>query len=150
MSLDPEYMGVLCSDLLDACVLTEKELDWARNVRIPYMGGGSLWVEKWRIDNLVMTALAIGAIKKIERVASSPQRGPQIISDYIDGPMGALKNHADGKIYDSKSKYYKAVKEAGCVVMGNDAPTVCKEPEYKICEKELKRDIAQAYEQLGG
>lgn len=74
----------------------------------------------------------------------------QIISDYINGPMGAVQNQADGKMYDSKSQYYKAVKAAGCVVMGNDTPKEAKGPTANICEKELKRDIAQAINQLGG
>lgn len=75
---------------------------------------------------------------------------PQIISDYINGAGGHVKNMADGKIYDSKSSYYKAVKAAGCVVMGTDAPKEAKPTEYKINERELKQDIAQAIQQLGG
>jgi len=53
-------------------------------------------------------------------------------------------------LYDSKSAYRKELKRQGLVELGNDAPTTCKEPEYKICEKELKRDIAEAIQQLGG
>ena len=33
-----------------------------------------------------------------------------------------VRNPVDGKMYDSKSKYYRAVKDSGCEIMGNDAP----------------------------
>lgn len=74
----------------------------------------------------------------------------QVIGDYINGAGGALKSMADGKMYDSKSAYYKAVKAAGCEIMGNDAPREAKPMEYKINERELKSDIAQSIQQLGG
>lgn len=38
----------------------------------------------------------------------------------ISDDLGAVQNPADGKTYDSKSAYYKAVKDAGCVVLGNE------------------------------
>jgi hypothetical protein len=39
-----------------------------------------------------------------------------VISDHLDYVM----NPADGKRYSSKSKYYKAVRAAGCEIMGSD------------------------------
>ncbi len=42
---------------------------------------------------------------------------PSIISDHLDG----VKNPVDGKVYDSKSAYYQAVKDAGCEIVGNEA-----------------------------
>lgn len=42
---------------------------------------------------------------------------PSIISDHLDG----VKNPVDGKTYDSKSEYYRAVKLAGCEIVGNDS-----------------------------
>lgn len=72
-----------------------------------------------------------------------------VISDDL-GKDGIL-NHADGKMYDSKSQYYKAVKEAGCEVLGNDAPRESNAPQYKNhTEKDIQRDIAQSIQQLGG
>jgi hypothetical protein len=32
-----------------------------------------------------------------------------------------VKNPVDGKLYDSKSAYYRTVKEAGCEIVGNEA-----------------------------
>ena len=43
---------------------------------------------------------------------------PSVISDDL-GTKGVF-NHADMKTYDSKSRYYGAVKAAGCEIMGND------------------------------
>lgn len=73
---------------------------------------------------------------------------PFMISDDL-GIKGIL-NHADGKMYDSKSAYKKAVKAAGLEILGNDAPRDVKPAEPKIDMRELKRDIAQSIQQLGG
>ena len=43
---------------------------------------------------------------------------PFIISDDL-GPNGLL-NHADGRTYTSKAAYVKAVKAAGCEIVGNE------------------------------
>jgi hypothetical protein len=67
---------------------------------------------------------------------------PYIRSDGMD----AIMNHADGKLYDSKSAYYGAVKAAGCEITGD----------YQPPEKEptplgnVKQDIKTAIEQLKG
>jgi len=44
---------------------------------------------------------------------------PMIISDNLDHVM----NMADGKRYSSKAAYYKAVRRAGCEIIGNDTST---------------------------
>ena len=41
-------------------------------------------------------------------------------SDYLPGGVNGILNHADGKRYDSKSQYERAVKAKGCHVVGND------------------------------
>jgi len=51
---------------------------------------------------------------------------PMIIRDGMD----AMFSHADGKTYESKSAYYRAVKEAGCVIVGNDIESHMK-PNYE-------------------
>lgn len=70
-------------------------------------------------------------------------KAPMVISDYV--PTGAIKSMADGKMYDSKSKYYKSVKEAGMVVLGNDAP---RESKKKIDSDLTHRDVKNAIERL--
>lgn len=47
---------------------------------------------------------------------------PHVIRDSLGGLSG-LRNHADGKIYDSKRAYEKAVARAGCVIVGNEQQT---------------------------
>lgn len=57
--------------------------------------------------------------------------------------------HADGKTYDSKSEYYRAVKSKGYEVVGNDTSFLTQELEYNISEKDLHNDIAESMDQLG-
>lgn len=145
------YMNVKCEDLLAQNVVSEAELTWVQNVRIPYNATADEWLDKHLIDRAIKKALASGIVCEVEREEVKTARGPQIISDYINSSAGdAIKSQADGKMYDSKSQYYKSVKDAGCVVLGTDAPTTAKEVDYKINEKELKQDIANAIQQLGG
>ncbi len=66
---------------------------------------------------------------------------PYIRSDGMSPTM----NHADGRVYDSRS-YYAAVKAAGCEIIGNE-----KLPEVKRAEPDitdLKRDVKTAVEQV--
>ena len=46
--------------------------------------------------------------------------GTGVISDYLPGGVNGMLSHADGKRYDSKSQYERAVKAKGCRVVGND------------------------------
>ena len=41
-------------------------------------------------------------------------------SDSLSGGVNGILNHADGKRYDSKSQYNRAVVASGCRVVGND------------------------------
>lgn len=41
-------------------------------------------------------------------------------SDNLPGGVEGIINHADGKRYDSKSQYERAVKAKGCRIVGND------------------------------
>lgn len=40
--------------------------------------------------------------------------------DGLPGGVNGIVNHADGKRYDSKSQYERAVKAGGCRIVGND------------------------------
>ena len=60
--------------------------------------------------------------------------------------MGTILNHADGRLYDSKSAYYRAVKDAGCEIIGNE-----KLPERQVKEpdvKDIARDVKTAIQQV--
>lgn len=67
---------------------------------------------------------------------------PYIRSDGMDPIM----SHADGRMYDSRSAYYAAVKRAGCEIVGNEKLTPNPKPE--LSERELKQDIKTAIEQV--
>jgi len=41
-------------------------------------------------------------------------------SDALPGGVNGIVNHADGKRYDSKSQYERAVRAKGCRIVGND------------------------------
>jgi hypothetical protein len=57
-----------------------------------------------------------------------------------------MVSHADGKTYDSKSTYYKSLKEQGFEIIGNE-----KQPEKKheVDEKRLEASILYAMAQSG-
>ena len=58
--------------------------------------------------------------------------------------MEAIMNHADGRMYDSRSGYERAVKDAGCEIVGNDQPN-----ERQITEvPNVGQDVKTAIEQL--
>lgn len=47
-----------------------------------------------------------------------------IVSDNLPGGVNGMLSHADGKRYDSRSAYEKAVRAKGCRVVGNDLNNV--------------------------
>jgi hypothetical protein len=61
--------------------------------------------------------------------------------------MDALLNHVDGQLYDSRSAYERAIKDAGCEIIG-DAALPSGVPEIRIDEKEIARDVKTAIDQL--
>ena len=68
-------------------------------------------------------------------------KGPMVISDNLDSVL----NHVDGKRYDSKSAYYKAVRHAGCEIIGNEKVEP-KRREYQ--PQNVEQDIARAYQEV--
>lgn len=67
-------------------------------------------------------------------------------SDSLGEGVKGVFNPADGKTYDSRSEYYKAVKAAGCVIMGNNAPKEMAKPKVKNID--WKPAIAETLKQL--
>lgn len=65
----------------------------------------------------------------------------QIISD----SLADVKNPINGKTYDSKSQYYKAVKDAGCTVVGNDAPKI---PKKYSGDHNVRPELRQAVREV--
>lgn len=108
------YCNVDCDQLLS--ILSQEDIDFATTVRIPYNGGAGLWARKHFIDEKIRQALADGVVQEVEREEVGYRHaGFYTQSDYI--ASGELKSMADGKVYDSKSKYYKSLKEQGMVIV---------------------------------
>lgn len=70
--------------------------------------------------------------------------GIQVISDQLGNGVQGVLNHADGKMYDSKSAYHRTLNERGFHVREDkEPPSGVKE--YKPVG--IKQDIAQALKQ---
>jgi len=67
---------------------------------------------------------------------------PMIRADGMD----PIRSMADGRVYDSKSRYYGSVKAAGCEIVGNEKAPFDRRPEF--VSKNVGRDIKNALEQL--
>lgn len=79
------------------------------------------------------------------KVQRSSLPAPYIRSD----GMADTFNPADGRLYDSKSAYERAVREAGCTIVGDDkAFSEPSGPKYEEAPG-LEQDIKDACEQLG-
>lgn len=72
----------------------------------------------------------------------------RIISDSMGYGVRGIKSMADGKQYDSKSEYYKSLKEKGYEVVGNDAPRTQRQDIRG--DFTTKQEVAEAIKQLGG
>lgn len=89
-----------------------------------------------------------------------PQRSefpaPYIQNDNLPGGIHGLRSMADGRMYDSKSRYLRGVKNAGCEVIGNErshTPAGYRPPDNHMTEKRADQIAAeglQRYEQETG
>jgi hypothetical protein len=63
--------------------------------------------------------------RTILKTDSNPDPRVHIISDTLLNKRGkpGVRNHADGQVYDSKRGYEKAVRAAGCEIVGNEKMT---------------------------
>ena len=74
-------------------------------------------------------------------------------SDTLPGGVNGIINHADGKRYDSKSQYERAVRAKGCRIVGNDFKDVTyKTPLERGIRGDfnVKRELKQAVEKVRG
>lgn len=69
--------------------------------------------------------------------------GPHIINDNLDDVM----NHADGKRYSSKRAFEKAVRAAGCEIVGND-PSFKRPKAQEYDGRDIKSDIKRAMDEV--
>lgn len=71
-------------------------------------------------------------------------QGPSIISDDLGAGVNGLRNHADGRMYDGKSAFRQATRDAGCVEVGNEVQRQ-KPPETP--KHEIAETIKRAFEE---
>lgn len=71
--------------------------------------------------------------------ARSDLPAPMIISDHLD----YVQNPADGQTYTSKRSYEKAVRAAGCEIIGNEKPSASARPQMDDPVNDIKQAIEQ-------
>lgn len=82
----------------------------------------------------------------VDRAKQRARAGIHVISDGLDDVL----NMADGKRYSSKAAYYRAVRAAGCEIVGNDTKSL-KSRQRQNSDAALTglgHDIKAAIEQL--
>lgn len=76
-------------------------------------------------EGALLPWVKVAAARRARALATrSELPAPMIIRDGLDGVL----NPCDGKRYDSKGAYYRAVKDAGCVIVGNEAEKMMSAP----------------------
>lgn len=133
---------------LQACdILTVDEIVSYQTAHIAY-NDMKAWRRLMMMQAKITQALEDGVIEETENFVfqDSGVKMFNVISDSVGGGINGIKNMADGKHYDSKSAYRKALRAQGMVEMGTDAP---KEGKKTLdgdfnCEK----DVAQAMRQV--
>lgn len=95
------------------------------------------------MQGLDLSGIVWSPIRKGRRKTPPDRRsllaGPQIISDCMESTM----NHANGKRYDSKSNFRKAVRAAGCDIVGNDTLPQRKPFEPVGVKDDIRRAISE-------
>lgn len=141
------YKDCSIDDLIQSGIIEECEREWV-DKGCPW---GGFEIDKRdrarKIYDDIVAALETGKINEIPRPESYKRGAPYIISDYIGNGINGIKSHVDGKMYDSKSEYYKAVKAAGCFI--SEAGTE-RAKRQETSENEIKQTIKETIEKLGG
>lgn len=145
---DGKYYEITDADA-EQVLDNDEYLFFSSGRRIPYASGGELWVLFDRIQMKLRKAMDDGQINGVELGSVPSGVRIYITSDNIGNGAQGILNPADGKYYDSRSAYYRAVKDAGCVVMGSDAPRENNRKATSISKKALRSGLKQAADQLG-
>jgi hypothetical protein len=86
------------------------------------------------------------------RAAASPSRLSGLPSPAVHGAMPPIQCMADGRVYDDKRSYHKAVARAGCEVVGFDKGWERHIPpayDEKAHTADVVADIKRAIEEVG-
>lgn len=83
----------------------------------------------------------------VEKHLAAPLHAPSSAAPHvISDAMEPIRSMADGRIYDSKSRYYQGVRAAGCEVVGNERAPFDRRPEFR--SEGVGQDIKKAIDQL--
>lgn len=91
-------------------------------------------------DRLVPWPQVAAARRERTEAARSGLPAPMIIRDHLDG----VQNPCDGKTYDSKSAYYRAVRDAGCEIVGNEAEKIAANTTASAPPAVTRAEVAEA------
>ena len=69
---------------------------------------------------------------------------PTVIRDGMD----PIRSMADGKMYDGKGAYYRAVRAAGCEIVGNERAPFERQQSREFVPDPVGPDIKRALEEL--
>lgn len=129
-----------CSKVDLQKVLTLKEIEFYENLRIPYSDTTGMWTRAALIQQKISDAIVLGTIAPIRHEPVEIKNAAYVVSDDLGGVM----NPVDGKHYDSKSQYYKAVKASGSHIVepGEHGHKRKQEGDYNV-SKELRAAIQQ-------
>lgn len=86
-----------------------------------------------------MTTFVYRNGKLVEKSKAEPLDRVHVISD----TMNPTRNHADGRVYDSKAKFRQATKASGCIEIGNERPAGPRQP-IKMDKLERREHIRRA------
>lgn len=129
------YMNVEYKELQK--IMSLSDIEWAASVRIPYNDFSGAWSRLLAIQAKIREAIEAGDVKELEHAPVTVQKAHNVISD----KLWDVVNPIDGKPYDSKSAYYKKVKESGCHI--TDGSTASRaEPDHNV-SRELKDALHQ-------
>lgn len=138
-------LGVLAQELEDKKILSKEDLKFLNGLKIPLLDGYELWTRKDQIENKVLLAIKNGIVREYKPSSPNKLYSFNVISD--DLGLKGVHNPADGKTYDSKSAYYKAVKNAGCQIVGNEQPSTKKREVQG--DFDCRREVSQAIDRTG-
>lgn len=121
--------------------LTPEEWDFYFNYKIKYSSPYSEWIKLWSLQEKVQNLIKSDVIDVEPWSEKHIMTKTYVISDNLDNVL----NHANGKIYDSKSKYYADLKASGHVIVESGMD----KPRETMGDFDARKDVAKALNQLG-
>jgi hypothetical protein len=112
---DDKYYAYELQAFQDAGIINASEREFYDNARISYSGGAGDWFKLYSIQEKLSTSLTDVVGEPLGSVQGYD--APMVVSDYIAAPGKGIMAPHDGKVYDSKSAYYKSLKQSGHMVV---------------------------------